>query len=177
VTPVDPDPTPSKKNYAYDQELMHAKFAEIDKVASFDDLAKLMAKLTREGYGHLFEFDALVMVKKSEINFSTLLMDINREETNLKTFGFTQQENDDIYRLSKMFVDALTDVNYSSAQSESSEAAKSLRSIGRDDRYWNNPDHLRVNGNVVMLDDWYTLFGVRPTDKSYLKPEDRIIIW
>lgn len=39
------------------------------------------------------------------------------------------------------------------------------------------PDHLRVNGNVVMLDDWYTLFGVRPTDKSYLKPEDRIIIW
>ena len=134
----------SKKNYAYDQELMHAKFAEIDKVASFDDLAKLMAKLTREGYGHLFEFNALVMVKKSEINFSTLLMDINREETNLKTFGFTQQENDDIYRLSKMFVDSLTDVIFSSAQSKSSEVAKSLSSIGRDDRYWNNPDHLRA---------------------------------
>lgn len=39
------------------------------------------------------------------------------------------------------------------------------------------PDHLRVNGNVVMFDDWYTLFGVQPTDKSFLKPEDRIRIW
>ena len=39
------------------------------------------------------------------------------------------------------------------------------------------PDHLRVNGNVVMFDDWYTLFGVQPTDKSYLNPEDRIQIW
>ncbi|MBQ2210803.1 MAG: hypothetical protein II404_12710 [Prevotella sp.] len=26
-------------------------------------------------------------------------------------------------------------------------------------------------------DDWYTLFGVEPSDKLYIKPEDRVKIW
>ena len=35
----------------------------------------------------------------------------------------------------------------------------------------------RVNGVVTNTDDWYDLFGVKPTDKLYLAPEKRIRIW
>ena len=38
-----------------------------------------------------------------------------------------------------------------------------------------NPN--RVNGIVRLMDDWYTLFGVQPGDKLYVKPEDRVKIW
>ena len=38
-----------------------------------------------------------------------------------------------------------------------------------------NPN--RVNGIVRLMDDWYTLFGVEPGDKLYVKPEDRVKIW
>ncbi len=37
--------------------------------------------------------------------------------------------------------------------------------------------HNRVNGVVRLMDDWYTLFGVEPGDKLYVKPEDRVKIW
>lgn len=35
----------------------------------------------------------------------------------------------------------------------------------------------RVNGVVTNTDDWYDLFDVKPTDKLYLAPKDRIRIW
>lgn len=35
----------------------------------------------------------------------------------------------------------------------------------------------RVNGIVMNTDDWYELFGVKPTDKLYVAPEKRIVIW
>ena len=38
-------------------------------------------------------------------------------------------------------------------------------------------NHNRVNGIVRLLDDWYDLFGVKPGDKLYLAPADRVKIW
>ena len=38
-------------------------------------------------------------------------------------------------------------------------------------------NHNRVNGIVRLSDDWYTLFGVEPGDKLYVKPADRVKIW
>ena len=35
----------------------------------------------------------------------------------------------------------------------------------------------RVNGISRMIDDWYDLFGVKPSDKLYLAPADRVKIW
>lgn len=35
----------------------------------------------------------------------------------------------------------------------------------------------RVNGIVMNTDDWYELFGVKPTDKLYVAPEKRVKIW
>ena len=35
----------------------------------------------------------------------------------------------------------------------------------------------RVNGISRLLDDWYTLFGVEPGDKLYVKPTNRVKIW
>jgi predicted metalloendopeptidase len=34
-----------------------------------------------------------------------------------------------------------------------------------------------VNGLSRLFDDWYTLFGVEPGDKLYVKPADRVKIW
>jgi len=40
-----------------------------------------------------------------------------------------------------------------------------------------SPGYYRVNGVVRNVDAWYAAFGVQPTDKLYLKPEDRVHIW
>ena len=37
--------------------------------------------------------------------------------------------------------------------------------------------HVRVNGQMRLQADWYRLYNVQPTDKLYLKPEDRVKIW
>lgn len=37
--------------------------------------------------------------------------------------------------------------------------------------------HNRINGIARLFDDWYRLFDVKPTDKLYLAPEDRVKIW
>ncbi|MBV8805960.1 MAG: peptidase M13, partial [Sinobacteraceae bacterium] len=40
-----------------------------------------------------------------------------------------------------------------------------------------SPEEYRVNGVVHNIDAWYTAFDVKPGDKLYLKPEDRVKIW
>ncbi len=40
-----------------------------------------------------------------------------------------------------------------------------------------SPPEFRVNGVVRNVDAWYTAFNVKPGDKLYLKPEERVHIW
>ncbi|MBP6010860.1 MAG: M13 family metallopeptidase [Alphaproteobacteria bacterium] len=40
-----------------------------------------------------------------------------------------------------------------------------------------SPAEYRCNGVVRNVDAWYDAFGVKPGDKLYLKPEDRVHIW
>ena len=40
-----------------------------------------------------------------------------------------------------------------------------------------SPPYYRVNGIVRNVDAWYAAFGVKPGDKLYLPPEDRVHIW
>ena len=40
-----------------------------------------------------------------------------------------------------------------------------------------SPSYFRVNGPVRNMDEWYTAFDVKPGDKLYLKPEERVAIW
>jgi putative endopeptidase len=40
-----------------------------------------------------------------------------------------------------------------------------------------SPEEYRVNGVVHNIDAWYSAFDVKPGDKLYLKPEDRVKIW
>ena len=35
----------------------------------------------------------------------------------------------------------------------------------------------RVNGVVHNIDAWYDAFGVKPGEKFYVAPEDRVRIW
>jgi putative endopeptidase len=35
----------------------------------------------------------------------------------------------------------------------------------------------RVNGVVRNIDTWYPAFHVKPGDKLYLAPADRVVIW
>lgn len=37
--------------------------------------------------------------------------------------------------------------------------------------------HNRINGMMRLMDDWYRLYDIQPTDKLYLAPEDRVKIW
>ena len=40
-----------------------------------------------------------------------------------------------------------------------------------------SPPYFRVNGIVRNVDAWYAAFGVKPGDKLYLAPEQRVHIW
>jgi putative endopeptidase len=40
-----------------------------------------------------------------------------------------------------------------------------------------SPEEYRVNGIVRNLDAWYAAFGVKPGDKMYLPPEERVKVW
>jgi putative endopeptidase len=40
-----------------------------------------------------------------------------------------------------------------------------------------SPAYFRVNGTVRNMDAWYEAFNVRPDDKLYLPPEQRVRIW
>ncbi|TAD83374.1 MAG: M13 family peptidase [Sphingomonadales bacterium] len=62
--------------------------------------------------------------------------------------------------------------------------AQVWRSTQREQNYRNrlrtdshSPEEYRVNGVVRNLDEWYEAFGVKPGDKLYLPPEQRVRIW
>jgi putative endopeptidase len=40
-----------------------------------------------------------------------------------------------------------------------------------------SPSQFRVNGAVRNIDAWYVAFDVKPTDRLYLAPEERVRIW
>ena len=40
-----------------------------------------------------------------------------------------------------------------------------------------SPEEYRVNGIVRNMDAWYRAFGVKPGDKLYLAPEQRVHVW
>ena len=40
-----------------------------------------------------------------------------------------------------------------------------------------SPEEYRTNGAVRQMDAWYKAFDVKPGDKMYLPPEERVIIW
>jgi endothelin-converting enzyme/putative endopeptidase len=40
-----------------------------------------------------------------------------------------------------------------------------------------SPEQYRVNGIVRNMDEWYRAFGVKPGDKLYLPPEERVHVW
>jgi putative endopeptidase len=40
-----------------------------------------------------------------------------------------------------------------------------------------SPSQFRVNGPLPNIDVWYNAFGVKPGDKMYIAPADRVTIW
>jgi len=40
-----------------------------------------------------------------------------------------------------------------------------------------SPREFRVIGPTCNVDLWYSAFEVKPTDKYFLKPEDRVRVW
>ena len=40
-----------------------------------------------------------------------------------------------------------------------------------------SPEEYRVNGIVRNFDPWYAAFNVKPGDKLYLPPEQRVHVW
>jgi predicted metalloendopeptidase len=40
-----------------------------------------------------------------------------------------------------------------------------------------SPFRWRVDGVLRNIDQWYDAFAVKPGDKLYLRPEDRVRVW
>jgi putative endopeptidase len=40
-----------------------------------------------------------------------------------------------------------------------------------------SPAKFRVNGSVRNVDVWYSAFNVKPGEKLYLPPDERVHIW
>jgi len=40
-----------------------------------------------------------------------------------------------------------------------------------------SPREFRVIGPTRNIDAWYSSFDVKPTDKYFVKPEDRVHVW
>ncbi|RFZ95171.1 M13 family peptidase [Mucilaginibacter conchicola] len=40
-----------------------------------------------------------------------------------------------------------------------------------------SPEQFRTNAPITNMDAWYAAFGIKPEDKMYKKPEDRIKVW
>jgi putative endopeptidase len=40
-----------------------------------------------------------------------------------------------------------------------------------------SPPQYRINGPLRNLNEWYTAYGIKPTDKLYLAPAERVRIW
>ncbi|HKE93793.1 MAG TPA: M13-type metalloendopeptidase, partial [Povalibacter sp.] len=62
--------------------------------------------------------------------------------------------------------------------------AQAWRELDRDESLRNqvmsnphSPPVFRVIGVVRNMDAWYDAFGVRPDEKLYLPPEQRVKIW
>ncbi len=50
-----------------------------------------------------------------------------------------------------------------------------LRELAMSDVH--SPPYFRVNGTMPNIDAWYVAFGVKPGDRMYLPPEQRVSIW
>jgi predicted metalloendopeptidase len=62
--------------------------------------------------------------------------------------------------------------------------AQAWRALIRDEKLRNqvmsdphSPSQFRVNGVVRNVDAWYSAFGIKPGDKLYLPPQQRVHIW
>lgn len=59
--------------------------------------------------------------------------------------------------------------------SRKDETEEILQQQLTDDKH--SANHNRVNGIMRLTDQWYDLFGVKPGDKLYVAPADRVKIW
>ena len=94
---------------------------------------------------------------------------LEREICCLREQGFTGKQFDE--QIKKFFL--------SYVQIWKEESERSLEELKKlhDMKNSHSLNHVRVNGMMRLQDDWYRLYDVKPTDKLYLAPEQRVKIW
>jgi putative endopeptidase len=65
-------------------------------------------------------------------------------------------------------------LSYAQSWREKSTDASMRRQIVSDPHA---PEQYRVNGVLRNMDAWYKAFNVKPSDKLYLSPKNRVRIW
>lgn len=101
-------------------------------------------------------------------DYGGVTLTFNAYSRRLKEQGFSGQQYDE--QLRKYWL------SYAYLWSESYERnPEELKRVYQYDVH--SVGHNRVNGIARLFDEWYRLFDVRPTDKLYLPPADRVRIW
>jgi predicted metalloendopeptidase len=87
----------------------------------------------------------------------------------LKARGFSGQQYDE--QLKKFFLS----YGFPVALSANERSLDALKDSYLNDSH--SAGHNRVNGILRLIDEWYRVYDVKPTDKLYVAPENRVSIW
>ena len=113
--------------------------------------------------------DGNLTLNENLADYGGLELALDCYKQRLREQGFTGEQFDE--QIKKFFL--------SYVQIWKEESERSLEELKRlhDMKNSHSLNHVRVNGMMRLQDDWYRLYDVKPTDKLYLAPEQRVKIW
>ncbi len=113
--------------------------------------------------------DGNLTLNENLADYGGLELALDCYKQRLREQGFTGEQFDE--QIKKFFL--------SYVQIWKEESERSLEELKKlhDMKNSHSLNHVRVNGMMRLQDDWYRLYDVKPTDKLYLAPEQRVKIW
>lgn len=107
-------------------------------------------------------------LRENMADLGGVVLTLELYKRHLQQQGFQSKEMDDQIR--KFFI------AYARVwQIERERSLESLQQQYLTDTH--SSSHARINGMMRLQDEWYRLYDVKPTDKLYLAPEQRVKIW
>lgn len=113
--------------------------------------------------------DGEATLRENMADYGGMTLAFEAYKRRLKARGFSGQQYDE--QLRKFFLS----YGYPVALNSNERSLDALK-----ERYLNDSHsvgHNRVNGILRLIDEWYRVYDVKPSDKLYVAPEERVRIW